>query len=381
MIYLDYAATTPVRTEVVQIINEVLINSFGNPSSTYRIGKASNYQLTLARQELAGLLKVDSSEVYFTSGATESNNWAIRSQAEQARSLGKGNHLVSSAIEHPSVMKLLENLAENGFEVTYVQPTETGEITTQAYLAASTPQTIGWIAMAVNNEVGSILPIQDLGVLAKEKDLWFHVDAVQAIGHLNWDFSQVLCTSFVGTAHKFYAPKGIGFLIYRPWANGMFLKALIHGGGQEADKRSGTENLPYILGMVKGLELLSQEASDNLVKHQALQDYLYQELTANQIIYEVNGHSDHRVPYINSLWFKNALASQLLILLDLADIYVSAGSACSAGSLTESKVLKAYYPNQSDRWNQTLRISFGNDTTEADIDALIKHIKLFVERK
>lgn len=381
MIYLDYAATTPVRAEVVQTINEALINSFGNPSSTYRIGKASNYQLTLARQELAGLLGVKSGEVYFTSGATESNNWAIRSQAEQARSLGKGNHLVSSAIEHPSVMKLLENLANNGFDVTYVQPTADGEITTQAYLAATTSQTIGWIAMAVNNEVGSILPIQALGSLAKEKGLWFHVDAVQAIGHLNWDFSQIPCTSFVGTAHKFYAPKGVGFLVYRPWAKDMFLKALIHGGGQEADKRSGTENLPYILGMVRGLSLLSEETSSRLVKHQALQDYLYQELTANQIAYEVNGHPNNRVPYINSLWFNNCLASQLLILLDLADIYVSAGSACSAGSLTESKILKAYYPDQVDRWNQSLRISFGIETTEADIDALIKHIKQFVERK
>ncbi|MGO4927243.1 cysteine desulfurase family protein [Fundicoccus sp. Sow4_D5] len=381
MIYLDYAATTPVREEVVQTIQEALINSFGNPSSTYRIGKASKHQLTLARAELARILGVHESEIFFTSGATESNNWALRSQAEQAFKLGKGNHIVSSAIEHPSVMEVLEYLAMSGFDITYVQPTAEGEITTEAYLAATTDQTIGWVAMAVNNEVGSLLPIQALGELAKAKDIWFHVDTVQAIGHLAWDFSQISCTSFVGTGHKFYAPKGIGFLVYRPWSNDMRLQALLHGGGQEADKRSGTENLPYILGMVKGLTLLANEAADNLERHQALQAYFYAELSANGIAYEVNGHPDERVPYINNIWLKDCLASQLLIMMDLAGVYISAGSACSAGSLTESNVLKAYYPGQSDRWKQSLRISFGKDTMKADIDTFIKHIKQFVERK
>lgn len=381
MIYLDYAATTPVREEVVQTIQEALINSFGNPSSTYRIGKASKHQLTMARNELARLLGVHESEVFFTSGATESNNWAILSQAEQAMKLGKGNHIVSSAIEHPSVMQVLEDLATKGFDITFVQPTTEGEIKPEDFLAATTAQTIGWVAMAVNNEVGSLLPIQSLGELAKAKDIWFHVDAVQAIGHLGWDFSDILCTSFVGTGHKFYAPKGIGFLVYRPWSKKMRLNALIHGGGQEADKRSGTENLPYILGMVKGLTLLAEEASVNLTKYQALQDYFYVELSANRIDYEINGPHEKRVPYINNVWLKNCLASQLLIMMDLAGIYISAGSACSAGSLTDSKVLQAYYPEQIDRWKQSLRVSFGKETTKADIDTFIKHIKQFVERK
>lgn len=381
MIYLDYAATTPVREEVVQTIQETLTHSFGNPSSTYRIGKASKHQLTMARAELARLLGVHESEVFFTSGATESNNWAIRSQAEQAFKLGKGNHIVASAIEHPSVMEVLQHLASQGFEITYLQPNADGQYRTQDYLAATTDQTIGWVAMAVNNEVGSLLPIQALGELAKEKDLWFHVDTVQAIGHLGWDYSQIPCTSFVGTGHKFYAPKGIGFLVYRPWSKEMRLQPLLHGGGQEAAKRSGTENLPYILGMVKGLSLLAEEAATNLEQHQALQDYLYAELTANNILYEVNGDSKERVPYINNIWLKDCLASQLLIRLDLAGVYISAGSACSAGSLTESHVLKAYYPGQTDRWQQSLRLSFGKDTNKAEIDAFIKEIKQFVERK
>lgn len=381
MIYLDYAATTPVREEVVQTIQEALINSFGNPSSSYRIGKSSKHLLTMARAELARLLGVQESEIYFTSGATESNNWALKAQAEQARQLGKGQHIVSSAIEHPSVMEVLKDLAQNGFEVTYIQPDADGMIQPEAYLAATTDKTIGWVAMAVNNEVGSLLPIKQLGELAQAKDLWFHVDAVQAIGHLGWNFSEIPCTSFVGTGHKFYAPKGIGFLVYRPWSQGMGLSPLIHGGGQEAAKRSGTENLPYILGMVKGLALLAEESAASLEKYTALQAYLYSELTANGIDYEINGHPDTRVPYINNIWLKGSLASQVLIVMDLADIYISAGSACSAGSLTDSNVLKAYYPEQADRWRQSLRISFGRETTTTEIDIFIKKIKRFVERK
>lgn len=381
MIYLDYAATTPVREEVVQTIQEALIHSFGNPSSTYRIGKASKHQLTMAREELAQLLGVDASEVFFTSGATESNNWALRSQAEQARKLGRGNHIVSSAIEHPSVMEVLDDLAQSGFEISFVQPRAEGVISSEDYLAATTEQTIGWVAMAVNNEVGSLLPIKALGELAREKDIWFHVDAVQAIGHLGWDFSDILCTSFVGTGHKFYAPKGIGFLVYRPWSKAMRLQALLHGGGQEADKRSGTENLPYILGMVKGLALLAEEAAGHLEKFQALQAYLYAELEANGIAFEVNGDPEQRVPYINNIWVKDYLASKILILMDLADVYISAGSACSAGSLTESHVLKAYYPEQVDRWSRSLRLSFGKDSSKTDIDSFIKQLKQVIERK
>ena len=381
MIYLDYAATSPVRKEVVETIQEALVTHYGNPSSSYRIGKAAKHQLQLARQKLASLLQVEESSLYFTSGATEANNWIIRSQAERARELGKGTHLVVSAIEHPSVLKVVRYLEENGFDVTYISPDTDGQITLAAYVDATREETSGWIAMAVNNEVGSILPIMDLGEAARQRDLWFHVDAVQAIGHLDWNFAEVPCTSFVGSGHKFYAPKGIGFLVYRPWSDNMQLQPLIHGGGQEFGKRSGTENTPYILGMVKALELVADEASETLTHQQDLQQYLLEQLKQEEIEFELNGDKENQVPYINSFWIKGLPASQVLIQMDLAEIYISAGSACSAGSLTESEILKAYYPEQSARWSQSIRVSFGTATSYDDLDQFVLQLKKLIERK
>ena len=381
MIYLDYAATTPVRDEVVQTIQEALIESFGNPSSTYRIGKSTKYLLTQARKSLANLLNVSEHDIFFTSGATESNNWAIRSQAELARKLGKGNHIIVSAIEHPSVMETLVFLEQEGFEITYIHPNSDGEVTAAAFVKATKDQTIGWVAMAVNNEVGSILPVFELGELAREKSLWFHVDAVQALGHLDWDYSELACTSFVGSGHKFYAPKGIGFMVYQPWDKQMKLTPLIFGGGQEANKRSGTENIPYVLGMVRALELLAEAKNSILEHHNDLQNYLYDQLNQHQIAFERNGNPKAKVPYIHNIWLKDLMASQLLILMDLAGIYISAGSACSAGSLTDSKILKAYYPETPERWSQSIRLSFGKESTKADIDKFIIQIKKFIERK
>lgn len=381
MIYLDYAATSPVRREVVETVQETLVTHFGNPSSSYRIGKAAKYQLQQARQRMASLLEVEESSLYFTSGATEANNWAIRSQAEQARQLGKGNHLVVSAIEHPSVLKVVDYLEAAGFAVTRIKPDAAGQITLATYIEATRQTTSGWIAMAVNNEIGSVLPVIELGEAARERGLWFHVDAVQAMGHLGWNFGELPCTSFVGSGHKFYAPKGIGFLVYRPWHAKMTLQPLLHGGGQEHSKRSGTENTPYILGMVKALELVTAEASTTLARHQDLHQYLLAQLEEQAIEFELNGDKENRVPYINSLWIKGLPASQVLIQMDLAEIYISAGSACSAGSLTESQILKAYYPDQTARWSESIRVSFGTETSYADLDQFVLQLKKLIERK
>lgn len=381
MIYLDYAATSPVRKEVIETINEAMITYYGNPSSTYRLGKAAKHQLQVARDKMASLLNVSESELFFTSGATEANNWALRSQAEKARQLGKGNHLVISAIEHPSVLNVARRLEKDGFDVTYIMPDAEGRITLDAYVNATNETTTGWVAMAVNNEVGSILPVKDLGEAAREKGLWFHVDAVQAIGHLGWDFQEIPCTSFVGSGHKFYSPKGIGFLVYRPWSEGMKLEPLLYGGGQEHSKRSGTENTPYILGMTTALDIISAEAETTLSRYHELQRYLLRCLAEEQIEVELNGDCHNRVPYINGLWIKGQPASQILIQMDLAGIYISAGSACSAGSLTESEILKAYYPDQPERWNESVRVSFGTSTTPEDIDQFVLQLKKLIERK
>ncbi|WP_124057590.1 cysteine desulfurase family protein [Vaginisenegalia massiliensis] len=381
MIYLDYAATSPVRPEVLARIQESLAHQFGNPSAVYSIGKQAKQALRQARNQLARALGVSAKDIYFTSGATEANNWAIRSQAYQARHLGLGDHLVCSAIEHPSVMEVCQQLEQEGFQVTYIKPDANGEIKVDAFQAASTDRTTGWICMAVNNEVGAQLPIHALGQAAQAAGYWLHVDTVQALGQEPWVQEGFQCTSFVGTGHKFYAPKGIGFLVYQPWNPEMTLTALIRGGGQEMALRSGTENLAYIEGLALAMELAVAEAGDKTQHFDQLTRYLFQRLDESQIAYQRNGDSQNQAPYIHSLWFEGIEASQILIQMDLAGICLSAGSACSAGSVVNSRILQAYYPDQADRWHQSIRLSFGRDSQTADIDAFIDQLKKLSERK
>ena len=374
MIYLDYAATSPVRSEVVEIINNSLSFDFGNPSSIYRIGKSNKVKLIQARQSMAKHLNIKPSQLFYTSGATEANNWAIMHQAYRSKELGLGHHIVSTSIEHPSVKKVLEHLESDGFEVTYLNPNADFELTTAMFLEASQSQTIGWVAMAVNNEVGSILPINEIGQVAQAKGLWFHVDTVQAIGHIDISEMTPYTTSFVGSAHKFGGPKGIGFMVYQPWNDQMFLKPFVYGGGQENQLRSGTENVAYILGMAEALNLAFQELQDQYHQSKFFRKIIIESLNIHEIAYEINGDPKQHVPHVLNVWFPDYDASQLLIKLDLNDIYVSAGSACSAGSVKDSDILKAYYPTDSDRWHQSIRISMGYQTTETDINLFIQSL-------
>ncbi|MGO4937259.1 cysteine desulfurase family protein [Fundicoccus sp. Sow4_H7] len=379
MIYLDHAATTPIHPEVVETITEALVSDYGNPSSIYRIGKQAKRKINTAREKMAELLAVNSNHLYFTSGATEANNWALVHQARLAKKLGKGNHIVATAIEHPSVRESLLSLESEGFEISWIHPDDNHQITVEAFDVATTPQTIGWVAMAVNNEVGSILPVKELGQRAKVNNLWFHVDGVQA---MNGTVKEIIpyVTSFSASAHKFNGPKGIGFLIYQPWDTEMMLEALIHGGSQEFSKRAGTENTPYILGMAKALELILNESFDEEGHFNHLFQYLIEQLDINNIEYKLNGDGEHHSKHIVNLWFPGLSSSQFLIQMDLAEIYISAGSACSAGSLEDSLILKAYYPKEAQRWQESIRISFGRQTQIEEIDYLIKQIKLMNER-
>lgn len=368
MIYLDYAATTPVRPEVVSLIAEALEEDYGNPSSIHQMGKHSKVRLIQARKTLAELVGVAPSQLYFTSGATEANNWALSSQAARARSLGYGHHIVATAIEHPSVVKTLVALENQGFEVTYLRPQVDGTFDVDQFLAASREETMGWVAMAVNNEVGSVLPIQALGTAAKEQHYWMHVDTVQIMGHPEMLQATAYATSFVASAHKFGGPKGVGFLAYQPWDKAMILSPFLHGGGQEQWKRPGTENLPYILGMAKALEVTLQAAEDQSVAMRAYSEIILTALDQAGIPYALNGDSHHRSSHILNLWFPGFNADRLLMKLDMARFCVSAGSACSAGTLSDSPILQAYYPDQSDRSHQSLRISFGYRTQKAEVE-------------
>lgn len=381
MVYLDNAATSPVRPEVIKIITEQLSDNFGNPSSGYRLGKDAKQSLRQARQRLAGLLHLKEDQIYFTSGATEANNWAIRSQAIQSKKLGRGNHMVVTAIEHSAVLKTLETLKEEGFEFSQVYPDDEGYFHVEDFVEASNPQTMGWLAMTVNNELGTVLPIQAIGEKAKELGYWFHTDSVQAMGKIDLDFGNLPVTSFVASGHKFNAPKGIGFLAYQPFSQDMYLKPMIVGGGQENAMRSGTENIPYIIGMVEAIRLAFQELEAQSAYYLELSTYLYRQLDKHGIDYQANGPIDAKVGHIHNIWFKGFTASQLMILLDLEGIYISAGSACSAGSITPSRVLQAYFPNQENRWRESVRISFGPQNTKDDIDQLVEVIAKEVERR
>lgn len=376
MIYLDYAATTPVAREVLTVITQALQTNYANPSSSYQAGKHNRHLLNEARHQLKQYLQIDEGELYFTSGATESNNWAIISQANRARELGYGNHIVSTAIEHPSVLEVLRFLETQGYEITYLNPVE-GQYEATHFIEASHEKTIGWVAMWINNELGTKLPIESIGTAARKYVQWFHVDAVQAFGQGPINLSLLQATSISASGHKLYAPKGIGLLYYHSWSKEMILQPLLHGGGQEKAMRSGTENLPYILGLVKAFEL----ATTIDIKHfEELSNYLFEQLNAHQIDVERNGKHSLLSPAIINLYFPHLLASQLLIHLDLSGIAISAGSACSAGSLEVSHVLKAYYPQEDDRYQKSIRISFGKATTKEDIRQLVKVIKQLNER-
>lgn len=370
MIYLDYAATTPVCPEVAEAIQVALLENFGNPSSIHQLGKKAKQQLESARRRIATALGVNREAIYFTSGATEANNWAIRSQAYQARALGRGNRIICTTIEHPSVAEVCDVLQAEGFEIVYVNPT------LEAFEEASNEQTIGWIAMAVNNEVGSQLPSAALGARAQERGIWFHVDAVQSVGRQAIDYP---FTSLAVSGHKLYAPKGIGILVYQPWQKEMTLQPLVYGGGQERSKRSGTENTPYIAGLATAIELAVANRDTFIAQCEQLSRVLYDELTSAGIDYERNG--DEQVPYIHNVWLKGQLASQTLIHMDLSNIYLSAGSACSAGSLVDSRILTAYYPDEPTRWRESIRLSFGRETTEHDIQLFVQQLKQLIERK
>ncbi|MGX7348835.1 cysteine desulfurase family protein [Dolosicoccus paucivorans] len=374
MIYLDYAATTPMNKNVIHAMIQAMETYYGNPSSVHQEGKVARHELLKARQAIAAALKISRDHLYFTSGATEANNWALVSQAHQARSLNKGNHIISSSIEHPSVIETLEALKEEGFEITYIDPDpKTLQINVEDYLNNTMDRTIGWVAMAVNSEVGAILPVQELGQKARELNLWFHVDFVQALGKTALTVDEIACTSLSLSAHKIFGPKGMGLLYYHPFDERMILQPFIHGGGQERGMRSGTENTPGIIGFAKAIEEVANHPIAPALEK--IHNYLLDRLKQANLRYEMNGPSTPKAPHIVSIWLKGISAERALIQLDLKGLAVSAGSACSAGTVQDSPILKAYYPKESERWHESLRLSFGPQTTTQEIDALIEALE------
>ncbi|RLK62980.1 cysteine desulfurase [Atopobacter sp. AH10] len=368
MIYLDNAATTSIDPSTLDLIQESLKKDWANPSATYQEGQHVAEKLRQAREKLAKILAVDPHEIIFTSGATEGTNAVFYQVAKQYKS----GHVITSNVEHSCVRANAERLASLGFEVTYLPVNEEGIITSEQVQAALREDTRLVSLMTVNNETGVIFPIREIGEILAEHPCYFHTDAVQSVSTVDWDFEGWHVDFATFSAHKFRAPKGVGILYVKDPAR---FSSLLVGGGQESGHRAGTENVPYIVGMAHSLEITRAHLKDHRENYQALTDYLLEKMDEQGIRYRVNGSRSAHSPHILNLYLPGKEASQWLILADLAGIMISAGSACSAGSLKPSPVLTAMFGEGDERLLSSVRISFGLETSREDLDHLIDVFK------
>lgn len=363
MIYLDNAATTALSPAAIKSMTQAM-TIFGNPSSTHSHGREAKKLLRQAREDIAKVLHTQSKNILFTSGATESNNTAIKGYA--LRHQNQGKHIITTAIEHHAVLEPVEYLVENfGFEATIIQPVD-GQIRTEDIKNALRPDTILVSVMAVNNETGYILPIQEIGELLKDHPAAFHVDAVQAVGKLPIYPEEWGINFLSASAHKFHGPKGVGFL----YADQKDFDNFMHGGDQENKHRAGTENLVSIVGMATALSENVAHLEENLEHAQQLKDTLLDNLT--DIDYYLN-ESQPSLPYIVNIGFPNQKNDLILLQMDLNGFSISTGSACTAGAVQPSHVLQALYGPNSERLKESIRISVSDQTN-------IQEIKLFSQK-
>lgn len=368
--YFDHAATTPVAPEVIRTITKSLTDDFGNVSSTHYFGQKEKLKLRQARQILADTIGANLNEVYFTSGATESNNTIIKQTARARQKQGK--HLITTAVEHPSVLNVMKSLAQEGFEITYLPVDATGAINPDTLKAALRPDTILVSVMYANHETGRLMPVKEIAALLKNHPAWFHVDATQAFGVTAIDVKKLGIDFLSASAHKIYGPKGIG-LLYK--SQKCQIPPLILGGDQESKFRAGTTNLPLILGFANAVQLCQPMLNNKwVIMYKEAKRTLLTKLTELKVDFAVNGDVTQSLPQTLNLWIKGMPANVLLPLLDLDGFALSAGSACTAGSAEDSPVLMAMYPHNLARVRESIRISFGRDNQKADVIALAQAI-------
>lgn len=366
IIYLDHAATTAIKEEVIKEMMPYLTEQYGNPSSLYNFGRKSKKAIENARMQVATSINSKKSEIYFTSGGTESDNLAIKGVARYYRN--KGKHIITSRVEHHAVINTCKRLEKEGFEVTYLAVDKSGKISIEELKNAIRKDTILISIMMANNEIGTIQPIKEIGKIAREKGIIFHTDAVQAVGSLFIDVEDLGVDLLSISAHKFYGPKGVGALYIR---KGTSIEELLDGGVQERGRRPGTENIPSIVGMGKAIEI----ATENLETYQKKMCYLRDETIA-QILKRIpkaylNGHAIDRLPGNVNMIFPSMEAESMILKLDQRGIAVSSGSACASGSLEPSHVLKAI--GLSHEVAQcSLRFTFGEENTIKDVEDLVE---------
>ena len=372
-VYADNAATTPVSRQVIDAMLPCFESEWGNPSSPHSMGISAKDILDDARARIADVLGCNANEIYFTSGGTESDNWAIRGAAMRMKAKGR-NHIVTSKIEHHAVLHTCEALAKEGFEVSYCGVDEYGVVDLDELRSLVTDKTAVVAIMFANNEIGTIEPIEEIVEIAHSKGALMFTDAVQAVGNIDIDLSKLKVDMLSLSGHKLHAPKGIGLLFVR---KGVVINNLIEGGGQERRKRGGTENLPYIVGLARALEL-AKENMVHLPRVAAMRDRLISELS--KIPYsKLNGHPTNRLPGLVNIGFEFIEGESMLLWLDMKGICASTGSACSSASLDASHVLLAIgVPHE--KAHGSLRLSISSDTTEEDIDYIIENVAPIVEK-
>ncbi len=371
-IYLDNAATTQVKKEVLDAMLPYFMKNYGNPSASYSFAKEGKRAIDKARTQIAELIHCSSEEIYFTSGGTESDNWAIKSIA--LANGGKGKHIISTKIEHHAVLHTLTWLETQGFEVTLVGVGEDGIVKAEDIEKAIRPDTILISVMTANNEIGTIQPIKEIGAIARKNKILFHTDAVQAFGHIPIDVSKMKIDMLSASGHKIHGPKGVGILYAR---KGIKLTPLMHGGSQENGIRAGTYNVPGIVGMGRAAEM----ARENLGEQSEIECRNY---FLKRILYEIsnsslNGDIENRLPNNINVEFEGVDAEALLVMLENNGIFASAGSACTTGMIEPSHVLISLGLSELQA-KSSIRLTISKETSKQDIDFAVEVIKKSIER-
>jgi cysteine desulfurase len=373
-IYLDYAATTPVHPDVLKAMLPYFTEKFGNPSTLYDYGQEAKTAIEEARAHTAALIGAKPEEITFTSGGTEADNHALEGAAYANEK--KGNHIITSAIEHHAVLETCNFLEKHGFSITYIPVDKYGLIDPDAVKKAITPKTILVSVMHANNEVGTIEPLAEIGKITREAGVLFHSDAVQTVGHIPVDVNELSVDLLSMSAHKFYGPKGTGALYIR---KGKTITPFIHGGEQEKRRRAGTENVPGIVGLGKAAEMARQDLKQEAARLTALRDRMIAELSGKISDSHLNGHPTLRLPNNVNMTFDFIEGESMCLHLDMEGICASTGSACSSASLEASHVLLALgLPHE--QAHGSLRFTTGKWTTQEDIDKLITALAATVAR-
>lgn len=373
-IYLDNAATTQTKPEVVEAMLPYFTEKFGNPSSVYEFASQNKSAVTVARETIAKALGTNASDIYFTAGGSESDNWALKATADAYKE--KGNHIITSKIEHHAILHTCEYLEQHGFEITYVDVDENGVLKLDELKKAIRPTTILISVMFANNEIGTIQPMKEIGEIAKENGILFHTDAVQAFGQLDIKVDELNIDMLSASGHKLNGPKGIGFLYIR---KGLKLRSFIHGGGQERHRRAGTENVPGIIGLGKAVEIAMATLEEKQKKEIALRDLMIERVLKEVPYVRLNGDRTRRLPNNANFSFQFVEGESLLIMLDMQNICASSGSACTSGSLDPSHVLLAIgLPHEIA--HGSLRLTLSDDTTEEEINYTVDKIKEIVAK-